>query len=134
MGWSSWYGFTQNINETMLREMGEGMISSGLHAAGYEHIWLDDGWAVSREPNTGRIQEDRKIFPSGMKALVAYIHSLNLKFGIYTSKGNLTCLGYQPTQPKRPGSCGLEQIDADVYAHEWQVDQVRNSHIAVFSG
>ena len=47
MGWSSWYGFTQNINETMLREMGEGMISSGLHSVGYEHVWLDDGWAVA---------------------------------------------------------------------------------------
>ena len=131
MGWSSWYGFTQYINETMLREMGEGMVHSGLHSVGYDHIWLDDGWAVSREPSTGRIQEDRKLFPSGMKSLVAYIHSLDLKFGIYTSKGNLTCLGYQPTQPKRPGSCGFEQTDADVYAHEWQVDQVRNQHIAV---
>jgi alpha-galactosidase len=87
MGWSSWYGFTQNINETMLREMGEGMISSGLHSAGYEHVWLDDGWAVSRDPKTGHIIEDRAIFPSGMKSLVAYIHSLDLKFGIYTSKG-----------------------------------------------
>ena len=36
---SSWYGFTKNINEGMLREMGEGMVSSGLAAAGYEHIW-----------------------------------------------------------------------------------------------
>ena len=46
------------------------------------------------------------------------------KFGIYTSKGPLTCLGTQKTQPQRPGSCGYEQIDADTYAHDWQVDQV----------
>lgn len=109
----------------MVREMGEGMVSSGLSAAGYEHIWLDDGWAVSRD-SRGHIVEDKQLFPGGMKALVAYIHSLKLKFGIYTSKGNLTCLGYQKTQPKRPGSCGFEQIDADVYAHEWQVDQVKD--------
>ena len=29
MGWSSWYGFTNNINETMLRGMADGMVSSG---------------------------------------------------------------------------------------------------------
>ena len=38
MGWSSWYGFTQNIDEGMLREMGDGMISSGLHAAGLVNL------------------------------------------------------------------------------------------------
>jgi hypothetical protein len=48
MGWSSWYGFTQNINESMLREMADGMVSSGLHAAGYEHLWIDDGWCAER--------------------------------------------------------------------------------------
>ena len=36
-----------------------------------------------------------------------------------TSKGNTTCLG-------RPGSGGFEQIDADVFAHEWQVDAVKD--------
>ena len=53
MGWSSWYGFTQNINESMVYEMAEGMVSTGLHAAGYEHVWLDDGWALSRVNTTG---------------------------------------------------------------------------------
>ena len=60
-----------------------------------------------------------------MRNLSDYLHARDLKFGIYTSKGPLTCLGYQPTQPNRPGSCGFEQVDADVYAFEWRVDQVR---------
>jgi hypothetical protein len=42
-------------------------------------------------------------------------------FAAGESPGNLTCLGYQSTQPKRPGSCGFEDVDANVYAHEWQV-------------
>jgi hypothetical protein len=50
----------------------------------------------------------------------------SLKFGIYTSKGPLTCLAYQKGQPQRPGSCGFEQVDADVYAHQWRVDQVKD--------
>ena len=37
--WSSWYGFTNNINESMLRGMADGMAGSGLLAAGYQHIW-----------------------------------------------------------------------------------------------
>jgi alpha-galactosidase len=125
MGWSSWYGFTQNINEGMLRGMADGMVSSGLHAAGYQHIWLDDGWALPRDNVTRKPRVDEKLFPSGMRNLSDYMHSRGLKFGIYTSKGPLTCLGYQPTQPQRPGSCGFEQIDADTYAHDWRVDQVK---------
>ena len=38
MGWSSWYGFTNNIDESMLRGMGDAMASSGLREAGYQHI------------------------------------------------------------------------------------------------
>jgi len=38
MGWSSWYGFTSNINEGLIRGQGDAMVSSGLHAAGYEHM------------------------------------------------------------------------------------------------
>lgn len=68
---------------------------------------------------------DPVLFPSGMKALADYIHARNLSFGIYTDVGNLTCLGYQPTQPKRPGSCGYEDLDAATYA-AWGVDQVKD--------
>ena len=126
MGWSSWYGFTQNIDEGMIRGMADGMVSSGLREVGYEHIWIDDGWALPRDNTTGKPGVDPKIFPSGMRNLSDYIHARQLKFGIYTSKGPLTCLGYQPTQPQRPGSCGFEQVDADTYAHDWQVDQVKD--------
>jgi alpha-galactosidase len=80
----------------------------------YEQIWIDDGWAIGRDNKTGHVIVYPIAFPSGMAALSSYIHSKGLKFGIYTSKGPKTCLGYQPTQPDRPGSCGFEQNDADV--------------------
>jgi hypothetical protein len=126
MGWSSWYGFTQNIDEGMVRGMADGMVQSGLQAAGYEHVWIDDGWAMPRDNVTHKPGVQADIFPSGMRALSDYVHAKGLKFGIYTSKGPLTCLGTQKTQPQRPGSCGFEQIDADTYAHDWQVDQVKD--------
>ena len=41
LGWSSWYGFTNNIDEVMLRGQADGMISSGLFVAGFNQIWID---------------------------------------------------------------------------------------------
>lgn len=133
MGWSSWYGFTSNINETLFRDTANGMISSGLADAGYSHIWISDGWAVGRDAKSGHVLEDRNIFPSGIKNLSAYIRGLGLSVGIYTSKGPLTCLGYVPSQPNRPGSCGFEQIDANVYVHEWEVDAIFDDGCGVCS-
>ena len=83
-----------------------------------------DGWALPRDNSTGRVTVDPAVFPSGIPAFSSYLHARNLSFGIYTDAGPLTCLGYQPTQPKRPGSCGFETIDAQTYA-EWEVDQVK---------
>ena len=126
MGWSSWYGFKTSISETLVKDIGDGMKASGLSAVGYDQVWLDDGWALLRDASSHKIVADPKLFPSGMKSLVAHLHSIGLKFGIYTSKGNLTCLGTLKGQPKRPGSYGHEAIDADMFAREWDVDGVKD--------
>jgi hypothetical protein len=58
------YGFTQNIDEWMLRDMADGMISHGLRDAGYQHIWIDDGWAIARDNTSdppGHIIVDDKL-------------------------------------------------------------------------
>ena len=49
-----------------------------------------------------------------MKAVVDYVHSKGLSFGIYTARGSTTCMG-------RPGSDSHEQQDANTYA-SWGVD------------
>jgi len=46
---------------------------------------MDDCWQVSRDAD-GTIQADPKAFPSGIAALVDYVHSKNLKFGLYSGK------------------------------------------------
>lgn len=53
-----------------------------------------------------------------MKAIVDYVHSKGLTFGLYTCSGTETCVG------GRPGSFGHWQQDADVFA-EWGVDWVK---------
>ena len=113
MGWNSWNKFACNVDEKMIRGMAEAMVSRGLKAAGYEFIVIDDCWQVSRDEK-GNILADPERFPSGMKALADYVHSLGLKFGLYSCAGTKTCEG-------RPGSKGYEEQDARQYA-AWGVD------------
>jgi alpha-galactosidase len=44
---------------------------------------MDDCWQVSRDAQ-GIIQADPQAFPSGIPALVDYVHSRKLKFGLYS--------------------------------------------------
>jgi alpha-galactosidase len=116
MGWNSWNTFACDIDETMIKEMADDMVSSGLKAAGYEYINIDDCWHGQRDA-LGFIQADPKHFPSGMKALADYVHSKGLKLGIYSDAGNTTCAG-------RPGSRGHEYQDAVTYA-SWGIDYIK---------
>ena len=52
-----------------------------------------------------------------MKALGDYIHSLGLKFGIYSAMGIQTCAGY-------PASFDREFLDAETFA-SWGVDYLK---------
>jgi len=44
---------------------------------------MDDCWQRSRDAQ-GTIQPDPIAFPSGIPALVDYVHSRTLKFGFYS--------------------------------------------------
>jgi hypothetical protein len=44
---------------------------------------LDDCWQMNRDAQ-GNIQSDPITFPSGIPALVDYVHSRKLKFGLYS--------------------------------------------------
>ncbi|MDR3653629.1 MAG: glycoside hydrolase family 27 protein [Paludibacter sp.] len=116
MGWNSWNRFACDINEKIIREAADAMVSSGMKDAGYEYIVIDDCWQVSRD-SLGFIQADPKKFPSGIKALADYVHSKGLKFGIYSCAGDKTCGG-------RPAGRGHEYQDALMYA-KWGVDYLK---------
>jgi alpha-galactosidase len=116
MGWNSWNKFGCNVSEQLIRGTADSMVSSGMKAAGYQYVNIDDCWHVSRDAQ-GNIVADPARFPSGIKALADYVHSKGLKLGIYTDAGTLTC-------EKRPGSFGHELQDAKTYA-AWGVDYVK---------
>ena len=117
MGWNSWNKFLCNgINEKVVQQAADAMLTSGMKDAGYQYIVIDDCWQVSRD-SAGNIQADAVKFPSGIKALADYIHGKGLKFGIYTCAGTKTCAG-------RPSSLGYEFQDARQYA-AWGVDYLK---------
>ena len=116
MGWNSWNAFRCDINENLIRQVARALVDSGLRDAGYKYVNIDDCWMHKRGAD-GHIIPFKDKFPSGMRALGDYIHSLGLKFGIYSDTGNTTCEGY-------PGSYGHEAIDAADYA-SWGVDYLK---------
>ena len=72
MGWMSWNFFADKINEKDLKEMAGAMVSSGMAKAGYNYIFIDDGWQGGRD-NKNNMLADPVKFPSGIKALAKYI-------------------------------------------------------------
>ncbi len=117
MGWNSWNTFACDIDENLIKEMADAMAESGMLAAGYEYVVLDDCWSTMQRDADGNLVAHPERFPSGMKALGDYLHSKGFKFGIYNCAGTKTCQGY-------PGGHGYEQQDARIYA-SWGVDYLK---------
>ena len=116
MGWNSWNTFRLDINEDVVKGITDVFVEKGFKDVGYEYIVIDDGWQISRDEN-GNIIPNPEKFPSGIKTLVDYIHSKELKFGIYSDAGTKTCGEF-------PGSRGYEFQDARQYA-AWGVDYLK---------
>ena len=90
MGWSTWNTFALNINEQVIKSQADAMVKTGLAKAGYKYVNIDDGYWDGRGED-GKLRLNTKLFPSGMRALTDYIHSLGLKAGIYSDAGDNTC-------------------------------------------
>lgn len=95
-------------------QMADAMVASGMAAAGYEYVNLDDCWLLRNRSAAGLLQADPARFPSGIAALAKYVHSKGLKFGLYGDAGTYTCGGYA-------GSLGHEAVDAATLS-AWGVD------------
>ena len=117
MGWNSWNTFGENISDEIIRQMTDSMVETGLLAAGYDTLVIDDCWAERQRDAEHRMVPSREKFPHGIKAVSDYVHGKGLKFGMYSCVGNRTCANY-------PGSLEHEFIDAETLA-EWGVDYLK---------
>jgi alpha-galactosidase len=118
MGWNSWNHFgCIGLNETVIKQTAAKLVSSGMKDAGYLYVNLDDCWMAQSRDLNGNLVPDSSSFPSGMPALVSYVHNLGLKIGLYEDVGIATCQG-------RPGSFGHYQQDANTFA-SWGIDYIK---------
>jgi alpha-galactosidase len=117
MGWNSWNTFGGNISEELIRETAQAMVDLGFRNLGYQYLVIDDFWEADERDKDGRLQADADKFPSGIRPLADFVHSLGLKFGIYSCAGTHTC-------GRRLGSYANEEIDAQTFA-DWEVDYLK---------
>jgi len=117
MGWNSWNTFDVCISDSLVRQVADSMVSSGMRDLGYQYINIDDTWQLVDRDSDGRIRVDPAKFPDGIKPLADYVHSLGLKLGIYSDAASLTCGGVA-------GSYGHEEQDARDFA-DWGVDLLK---------
>eukprot|EP01084_Bolivina_argentea_P206819 352998_1 len=112
-GWSSWYSYSSNISEYLIKNNTLELINSGLSKAGYNYINVDEGWIFNRSQN-GTLISDATKFPNGMYNLGEFIHSHGLKYGLYSSRGKVQC---STTSYHAPGSYGYYEQDAEYIAY-----------------
>jgi alpha-galactosidase len=121
MGIDNWNatGCSAAFTEGYVRAEADALVRTGLAAAGYRYVNLDDCWAAPQRGPGGRLVADPARFPSGIAALAGYVHRRGLLLGIYTSAGTRTCAagGF-------PGALGHEQQDAATFAG-WGVDYLK---------
>ncbi len=117
MGWNSWNHFAGHVTARVLRQTADAMVASGMKAAGYRYVVVDDTWLAHHRDARGRLQPNPRRFAGGIQALAAYIHKRGLKFGIYEDAGLQTCAKY-------PGSLGHYRQDARTFAG-WGVDYLK---------
>ena len=115
MGWNSWNCWALSVSQEKVMSSAQALIDKGLADYGYCYMNVDDGWEAPKRNADGTIAVNEK-FPS-MKALGDWLHERGLKFGIYSSPGDLTCGGYL-------GSIDHELQDAESY-NSWGVDYLK---------
>jgi alpha-galactosidase len=109
LGYSTWNRWLLGINETLVIELADALVSTGLRAAGYEYLNLDAGvWLHARDA-AGNLQADPAKFPSGLPALAAAVRARGLRLGLYTDLGEGSC-------GPGPGSGGHWPQDARYFA------------------
>jgi alpha-galactosidase len=119
MGWNTYYGLGAPT-EQQVRSVADKLVSSGLRGSGYDIVWLDGGWQADNPRDAeGRLVANPDRFPSGIPALVSYLHRRGLKAGIYTDAG-----AYDGGKSCGLGSRGHYDEDARQFAG-WKIDAIK---------
>ncbi|PYI35407.1 alpha-galactosidase agla [Aspergillus indologenus CBS 114.80] len=124
MGFNNWSRFMCDLNETLFVTTAAAMQTTGLQAAGYTRLNLDDCWMETARLPNGTLTWNTTKFPRGIPWLATHLRALNFSLGIYQDAGNATCGGY-------PGAYGHEALDAATFA-AWGIDYLKLDGCNVF--
>jgi alpha-galactosidase len=113
------YGF-----QDFMLDQGRALVSTGLAAAGYRTVVVDDCWMERGED--GRLRgiahwgsykhpSQQPGFDRDLTAYMAILHRMGLKGGVYNTSGKTTC------QLVAAGEAGHQDVDAQTFA-AWGVD------------
>lgn len=116
--------YTTDISEQIVRDVADVMVSGGYRDRGYEWLCIDDGWSTARDPATNALRADPLKFPSGITALIDYVHQKGLKFGIYADVGSATCGGYSGLDMDKDLKNRQYVEDVETFA-SWGVDALK---------
>ena len=116
---STWNFFNDDVNETLIHQLADALVDTGLADLGFRQLNIDAGYIMpDRHPVTNALQVNATKFPNGMRAVADYLNSKALKLGVYTDIGNGSCgLG--------PGSYGHYDTDAQTIANDWHADYLK---------
>lgn len=116
MGYNAYMSGVSETGDNLVA-MAKFFVSSGLIHSGYTYVNSDEGWEQKqRNQTTGRLMPSSSFGGSdtGIKTLVAEIHGLGLKIGLYGAASAVTC-------GTMPGQLYHEDLDAQTYA-TWGID------------
>lgn len=113
---NNWNSLGCEVSEKLLLDTSEILVTSGLRDVGYDYVVLDDCWSDGRGDD-GYIRVDKHRFPRGMSYVSEQVHARDMRFGMYSSAGELTCARYE-------GSLDWEENDAKSWA-SWGVDYLK---------
>lgn len=102
MGWSSWNCWGDHVSAKHVLASARAMESEGLAAHGWSYVNIDDAWQGARAKTGARALQPNEKFPD-MAGLVAAIHELGLRAGIYSSPWATTYAGHPGSTSDDPG-------------------------------
>lgn len=132
MGFNDWNAFGCKVNERLIERSADALIASGMAAAGYRYVNIDDCWLSHVRDAAGNLIPDPHKFPDGIAGVAAYVHARELKLGIYEDAGSGTCGAYPGSyghdlQDARTFAAGVNELRLEVDAtHDWIWDDATN--------
>lgn len=111
LGYDTFNAFGCAYNASSVLAQAKVMQQSGLVAAGYKILILDDCYALKERNSTGHMVADPAKFPNGMPHFSQEVNKLGISLAAYGDNGYETCAGY-------PGSYGRELLDLETW-HSW---------------